>query len=131
VLPDNLIVYSRASKRQEAPSTPAADFIGHVTKKITALVPTPTIQKRRKKIAGLVCVPRRSRRIAKLPPETDRESASTVCRKLGLTNDEGRITDECLERYAEFYKDRQNRDQVAALSALFGWVVPSEEDLAA
>ncbi|CAO2142045.1 unnamed protein product [Urochloa humidicola] len=131
VLPDNLIVYTRSSKKHKEVHTPASEFIEQVTKKIDPLVPIPTIQKRRKKTTGPVSMPRRSRRIAMLPLETDQASAATVCRKLGLANDDGKITDECLDRYAKFYKDRPNRDEVAGLSALFGWAIPSVEELAA
>ena len=72
-------------------------------------------------------MPRRSRRLANLPPETDHAAASTVCRKLGLTTEEGRISDECLDRYVKSYNNLLGRDDVAALSALFGWAVPIEE----
>jgi len=126
MLPDNLIVYSRTPRRR-VETTPAAEFIGRVTKKVNALVATPAVQKRRKKTQGPVTMPRRSRRLANLPPETDRAAASTVCRKLGLTTEEGRISDECLDRYVKSYNNLLGRDDVAALSALFGWAVPTEE----
>jgi hypothetical protein len=60
VLPDNLIVYTRTTRRQDDAPAPAAEFLGKVYKKIDALVPTPTIQKRRKKTMGPVSMPRRS-----------------------------------------------------------------------
>ncbi|XP_039841244.1 mucin-2-like [Panicum virgatum] len=113
MLPDNLIVYSRTPRRR-VETTPAAEFI-------------PAVQKRRKKTQGPVTMPRRSRRLANLPPETDRAVASTVCRKLGLTTKEGRISDECLDWYVKSYNNLLGRDDVAALSALFGWAVPTEE----
>ena len=71
-------------------------------------------------------VPRRSRRIAKLPPDTDFASAATVCRKLGLADEDGKISDETLNQYAKFYNHLLGRDHVAALSALFGWDVPED-----
>ena len=74
-------------------------------------------------------MPRRSRRIAKLPPEFDKASTTTACRKLGLANDDGKISDEALNRYSTFYRDLLGRDHVEALSALFGWAVPSEENI--
>ena len=89
-----------------------------------AFVPVPSIPKRRTKTAGPVSLPRRSCWIAKLPPDTDLASAATVCRKLGLADEEGKITDETLNRYAEFYNHLLGRDHVADLSALFGWDVP-------
>ena len=49
-----------------------------------------------------------------------------MCRKLGLADEEGRITVDVLERYAKFYHDLLGRDHVAALSALFGWDIPPE-----
>ena len=91
-----------------------------------AFVPVPSIPKGRTKTAGPVSLPRRSRRIAKLPPDTDLASAATVCRKLGLADEEGKITEETLIRYAKFYNHLLGRDHVTALSALFGWDVPED-----
>ncbi|KAG2641611.1 hypothetical protein PVAP13_2KG225800 [Panicum virgatum] len=124
ILPDNLIVYSRRPRRLEDPTTPATVFFEKITKKVDGLVPVPSIPKRRTKTAGLVSLPRRSRRIAKLPPDTDLASAATVCRKLGLADEDGKITEDTLNRYAKFYNHLLGRDHVAALSALFGWDVP-------
>jgi hypothetical protein len=73
-----------------------------------------------------VSLPRRSRQLANLPPETDCASDSTVCRKLGLTKEEGRISDECLDRYVKSYTHLLGRNHVAALSAMFGWAVPCD-----
>ena len=126
VLPDNHIVYSRTTRKTEKPTTPATEFIKKITKNVDALVPVPSIPKRRTKTAGPVSLPRRSRRIAYLPPETDYASASTVCRKLGLADEEGKITEETLIRYAKFYNHLLGRDHVTALSALFGWDVPED-----
>ena len=121
VLPDNLIVYSRTRRTRDPPPSPdaTAEFIDRITKKVDALVPVPSVNKRRKKTAGPANMPRRSRQIAKLPPEFDRTSATTVCRKLGFTDDDGKISDEALERYSSFYRDHPSRDHIAALSALF------------
>jgi len=129
VLPDNLIVYTRTPRKTAPTPTPAAEFISKVSKPVEALVPAPVVRKRRAKTAGPVSLPRRSRRIAKLPPETDRVSASTVCRKLGLTDEEGRISDEALDRYTKFYNHLLGQDHLAALSALFGWEVPPEDQI--
>ncbi|CAO2038112.1 unnamed protein product [Urochloa humidicola] len=129
ILLDNLIVYSRrprSDERSDEPTTPATVFIDKITKKVEAVVPVPGIPKRRAKTAGPVSMPRRSRRIANLPPETDFASASTICRKLGLADEEGKISEEALNRYAKFYNHLLSREDVAALSALFGWDVPLE-----
>jgi hypothetical protein len=126
ILPDNLVVYSRTPRRREEPTTPATEFIEKITKIVDALVPVPSIPKRRAKTARPVSLPRRSRRIANLPPETDFASASTVCRKLDLADEEGKISEETLIRYAKFYNHLLGRDHVVALSALFGWDVPAE-----
>jgi len=73
-----------------------------------AFVPVPSIPKRRTKTAGPVSLPRRSCWIAKLPPDTDLASAATVCRKLGLADEDSKITDETLNRYAKFYNHLQD-----------------------
>jgi len=130
-LPDNLIVYTRTPRRQltDPLPPPAVEFIGRVSKDVDAIVHVPVVHKRRAKTAGPVSLPRRSRRIAKLPPEVDITSAATICRKLGLADDDGRISDEALDRYSKFYRDLPNRDHVEALAALFGWAVPSDDQL--
>jgi len=46
-----------------------------------------------------------------------------------LADDDGKISDEALNRYSTFYRDLLGRDHVEALSALFGWAVPSEENI--
>jgi len=130
VLPDNLIVYSHTPwARVPPPPDAATDYIGRVTRKVDAIVQVPVVRKRREKMAGPVSMPRRSCRIAKLPPEFDKASTTTVCRKLGLVDDVGKISDEALNRYSTFYRDLLGRDHVEALSALFGWAVPSEENI--
>ncbi|KAG2562776.1 hypothetical protein PVAP13_8KG201200 [Panicum virgatum] len=126
VLPDDLITYTRASRRQDNSNPAVMDFIGKVTKPVQALAPTPTVHKRRRKTAGPVSLPRRSRRLANLPPELDRVSATKVCRKLGLADEDGRISDEALARYSKFYNHLLSSDHLAAVSALFGWEVPPE-----
>ena len=126
ILPGNLIVYTSKPWQQEACNTEVSEFIAKISKPVHALVPTPATKKRRQKTMGPVSMPRCSRRLANLPPEPDRASASTVCRKLGLTEEEGRISDETLARYSKFYNHCLGRDNLAALSALFGWEVPPE-----
>jgi hypothetical protein len=123
VWPDNTNVYRR---RRDEPATLASEFISAITKQVEAVVPVPNIPKRRTKTAGQVSMPRRSRRIANLPPETYFPSTSMVCRKLGLADEDGKISDEALNRYANFYDHLLGRDHVAALSALFGWEIPTE-----
>lgn len=131
VLPDNQIVFTRTSGRRvtSPPPSPAADFNEMVTKKVDAIVQPPVVHNRREKTTGPISLPRCSRRIAKLPPELDRTSATTVCRKLGLVDDDGCISDEALDWYSKFYRDLPNRDHIEALAALFGWVVPHEVPL--
>jgi len=129
ILPDDLIVYTRTPrtlKGHDAATSAVTEFIGKISKPVEALVPTPAVKKRRKKTMGPVSMPRRSRRLANLPPETDRASASTFCRKLGLTDEDGRISDEALARYSKFYNHLLGRVHVTALSALFGWDVPPD-----
>lgn len=123
-LPDNLIIYEQ--RNREATTPTAAAFIKKISMPVDALVPAPVVQKRWKKSAGTASMPRRSRRLANLPPETDRISASIVCRKLGMTDEEGRISDDALDRYTKSYHHLLSRDHICALSALFGWDVPPE-----
>lgn len=126
ILPDNLVVYTRKPRRRDSSNAEVSEFIQKISRPVQAIAPTPTTNKRRQRTVGPVSMPRRSRRLANLPPESDRISASTVCRKLGFASEEGRISDDALARYSKFYNHLLGRDNLAALSALFGWEVPSE-----
>jgi len=59
-------------------------------------------------------------------PQSYTRGGQKLQKKLGFACDDGRISDEALERFSKFYHDLPNRDHVEALAALFGWAVPSD-----
>ncbi|AQK39879.1 hypothetical protein ZEAMMB73_Zm00001d023716 [Zea mays] len=87
-------------------SSPLCEFQCLVTKPVDALLPTPQIPKRRKKPLPSNFIPRRSRRVAKFPPELGSEAAAQ----------DG-------SNYAELFVSGLSSVHIAALAALFGWTV--------
>jgi hypothetical protein len=77
-------------------------------------------------------VPRRSRRVAKLPPiSADRSAAVSVCRHLGFADGEERVSDAALEHYANLLDQPLSREHLMALAALFGWDAPPSDEVRA
>jgi hypothetical protein len=81
-------------------------------------------------------IPRRSRRVAKLPPITDHKSAEAVCRQLNFKNgdeDPSEIqevfSEQALTQYAKIFEQTLSQEHVRALAALFGWNAPSEAEV--
>jgi hypothetical protein len=71
--------------------------------------------------------PRRSRRVAKLPPELGNEAAATICRQLGFCDDQEHISFEDAQKYVHLFDAALSREHVAAMAALFGWELPGED----
>jgi hypothetical protein len=131
-------MYSRKAKVQQktasssAPDTPptsispaAAAFLSMVTAPIlSAMVAPPRIAARRGRQA-VSLPPRRSRRVAKLPPEHDFRALESVCKNLGLTDDQGRISDKVKDINTHFFSKPLSVEHVAALATLLGKVLPS------
>lgn len=104
-----------------------SSFISRVTKPVGAQLSLPVPQhKGRKTAAPPMSTPRRSRRVAKLPPETVPRAAVTVCRQLGISRKQEQISDEALKRYTEVFNTPLSEVHLAALAALFVWEVPRE-----
>jgi hypothetical protein len=122
-------VYSRRrdtvpvqSQEVSSPSpTPLQEFSQHISKAINSLLSPPPIPKRRKKTLLRNFRPRRSRRVAKFPPELGSEAAASVCKKLGFCDDHGIITLEDASKYVVLFNSPLSREHIAALAALFGW----------
>ncbi|TVU25176.1 hypothetical protein EJB05_27661, partial [Eragrostis curvula] len=133
-----LIVYSRrprtptpAATQQQQQLTPAPTFINRIAKPLQTVLPAPKARRRPARRAVTTEPPRRSRRIAKLPPEVDHKVAATVCRRLGFTDNEDRVPAATMEKYTTFFSKPLNRSHVVALAKLVGKDVPTEEQLRA
>jgi hypothetical protein len=105
-------------------SSPLCEFQCLVTKPVDALLPTPRFPKRRKKPLPSNFIPRRSRRVAKFPPELGSEAAAQVCRHLGFCDDNEVIFVQDARKYAKLFVSGLCSIHIAALAALFGWTVP-------
>jgi hypothetical protein len=104
------------------------EFMQIVTKPATRMLAVPPITKRKKrKTLPNDFNPRRSRRVAKLPPELGNESAATICRQLGFCDDQEHISFEDAQKYVHLFDAALSREHVAAMAALFGWELPGED----
>ena len=109
-----------------SPPPPTEDFINQISRPLTQVLPTPPPQCRRRRQAVSTLPPRRTRRIARLPPEIDHQAAATICRRLGFTEDQGQITEEVKDKYARFFENPLSRDHMEALATLLGKQLPME-----
>lgn len=107
-------------------ASPRTVFITKVLKPVGDVLSIPAVTKRRKKSLPSTFVPRRSRRVAKLPPETDHTAATTVCRQLGFITVEEQDPVPPMQRYAKVFDQPLSREHFKALTALFGWNSPPE-----
>jgi hypothetical protein len=123
-----LKVYSRRKKLVLEPvqdeecvlSSQLQEFKNDITDPINSLLPPPQITNRRRTVPANF-IPRRSRRVAKFPPELGSSSAAQVCRQLGFCDEMENISLEDANGYARLFKNGLFGSHVAAL---FGWQVP-------
>jgi hypothetical protein len=134
-----LNVYSRRSKvgsdpsilEESVDSLPLEAFKQIITKPINGLLSPPRCNLRNKKTLPKDFMPRRSRRVAKLPPDLGNISVAKVCRHLGYFGDHEEISLENVARYVKLFKNGLSRSHVEAMAALFGWEVPVEIQVSA
>jgi hypothetical protein len=105
---------------------PLEEFKSAVTKPSDGLLPPPPHRrtKSRKKVMPSDFRPRRSRRVAKFPPELGSNAAAQVCRHLGFCDETENISLDDACNYAKLFYSGLSSAHVAALAALFGWEVP-------
>ncbi|RCV21634.1 hypothetical protein SETIT_4G153600v2 [Setaria italica] len=141
---DSLIMMREGSSSDAQPSqvapaaTPAATsaFIAKVTKPVGVVLQRPPPPKPRKKTLSKDFVPRRSRRVANLPPVSDHKSAVAICRQLQFKNGEDNadfgvegISEETMGQYVKIFEQTLSHEHVKALAALFGWNAPSCDEV--
>ena len=106
-----------------------------LTKKTTKILPTPRANRLRSWVCAPVTPPRRSRRIAGYEPETpcgaSLRAKEKVMRALNLIGESGGIDQQSLEEYSKLFTGTAMLPdtQAKALSALFGWATPDDEEL--
>lgn len=126
-------VYSRRKKaivvEEQILSTPLQEFKDGLTKPTDELLPPPALIVKRRKMMPSNFKPRRSRRVAKFPPELGSDAAAKVCRHLGFCDEHENISFRDASNYARLFHSTLSRDHVAALAALFGWEVPHVEQI--
>jgi hypothetical protein len=105
---------------------PLQEFKSAVSKPPDGLLPPPPPRstKRRKKTMPSNFQPRRSRRVARFPPELGSNSAAHVCRHLGFCDDNENISFKDASNYAKLFDTGLSSEHIAALASLFGWEVP-------
>ncbi|CAO2152189.1 unnamed protein product [Urochloa humidicola] len=113
------------------PKTPdhppaTSTFIESVTRPLDIALPLPSVkQQRRRNVVGTE-PPRRSCRIANLPPENKNPSATTVCRQLGFTEENSKVSAAMLEKYQVFFNSPLKRNDVKVLAAMMRKELPEE-----
>ncbi|CAO2163824.1 unnamed protein product [Urochloa humidicola] len=111
------------------PPAPAAssNFIKNVTKPLDTTLPIPTVrqQRRRHDYVGTE-PPRRSRRIANLPPENHNPSATSVCRELGFTDENSKVSAAMVEKNQVFFNTPLKRNDVKIMAAMLRKELPDE-----
>ena len=110
-------------------------FLAKISKKTARILPTPMASRLRSR-ACAPCAPRRSRRIAGMEPDvpsggTSQRARKKVMRALDLIGETAGIDQQSLERYCKLFTGSAKlpNSQALALSALFGWAAPDEEEL--
>jgi hypothetical protein len=88
--------------------------------------PPPIIKRKKRKTLPNDFNPRRSRRVANLPPKLGNEAATKVCRQLGFCDDQEHISFEDAQKYVHLFDAALIREHIAAMAALFGWELPVE-----
>jgi hypothetical protein len=141
-------VYSRQSRNPSTPDsptpTPSADHCSRAAKlkMLTSpakhLLPRPTVQKTRRKVIPDNFIPRRSKRVqARGAARTEGPSRSctkAILLKLGICvedDDRAAPSPAALARYEQQFRRIMGRNQIAALASLYGWDLPSDDELAA
>jgi hypothetical protein len=110
-------------------ASPRTAFISLVVKPVSGILPAPPAPKRRKKTLPSDFVPRRSRRVANLPPVTDHNAAVSVCCHLGFADEEDSISAVSMEQYASMFGQTLTQEHLKALAALFGWDAPPSDEV--
>ena len=110
-------------------------FLAKITKKTSKILPTPRANRLRSRTCAPCAPPRRSRRIAGMEPAppSGGDSLRTkkkVMRALGIIGETAGIDQQSLEEYSKLFTGsaRLPDSQALALSALFGWAAPEEEE---
>jgi len=114
-------------------------FLAKITKKTARILPTPSVKRLRSRTCAPCAPPRpprRSRRIAGMEPDTPGGGAPSrtkkkVMRALGIIGETAGFDQHSLEEYSKLFTSsaRLPDSQALALSALFGWAAPDEEEL--
>ena len=113
--------------RTPPPPAASSTFIEKVSKPLDIALPIPTVkqQRRRQNYVGTE-PPRRSRRIAKLPPEIHNPAVASVCRELGFTEDDSRVFAAMLDKYQSFFNTPLKRNDVKVMAAMLHKELPED-----
>ena len=124
-----ILVYSRRPRKKHTETVvelgPTEDFIHRISRPLPTLS-TPAIPKHRCQPTVSTLPPRRSRRIAKLPPETNPQAAGTVRRQLGFAENHSCHSEASKEKCARFFDKPLSKSHVTALAKLLGKDVPPD-----
>lgn len=67
--------------------------------------------------------------MARLSPEVVNGASAAICRQLGFTNAENKVTVSSLEEYSRVFDQPLGLEHLRALAALFGWNAPPKDEV--
>lgn len=113
-----------STPRTPPPTSEAAVFLKKVSKPLDNTLPVPFVKQRRRQTQAVTEPPRRSRRVAKLPPEIHNPVAASVCRQLGFTEENSKVTPAMVEKYEVFFKSPLERNHVKVMATMLHKELP-------
>ncbi|CAN6227693.1 unnamed protein product [Urochloa humidicola] len=112
--------------RTPAPAPTVSSFYEQITKTLDTALPIPMVKQRRRQVQIGTEPPRRSRRIANLPPENHNPAATSVCRELGFTDENSKVTPAMVKKYEAFFKLPLERKHVKLMATMLHKELPDE-----
>lgn len=101
-----------------------SDFINKISKPISKVLPLPPpANLRSRKSVPSSAIPKRYRRVAKLPRLDDHHMKHTICTKMGLKFGHAAVYVDELEHYVLEFCKPLSINQVKALATLFIWEI--------
>ncbi|CAN6323577.1 unnamed protein product [Urochloa humidicola] len=117
-----------SSSSTPPPHAASSTFIKNATKPLDSTLPIPPVKQQQRRRHDCVGTepPRRSRRIANLPPENHNPSAISVCRELGFTDENSKVSAANLEKYQVFFNTPLKRNDVKIMAAMLCKELPED-----
>lgn len=119
---------------EASPTSPAQTFIAGVTRPVSRILSRPTVHRRLAKRLPLDFAPRRSARLAKKKVDNNttaeaRRTRLSLIKHLGVATDSEIFRPHDIDALGRLFREPLSQAHIAALTALFGWSVPCENQV--